>query len=371
MDKGSPDGLYLLFSSCNIGGAERIHAEITAAVANRRPWVVLSHPTVEPSFRVEYLRSAHRLLDLSGAWPHRARRLFAIGWLASMINRHPQPVVFGSLTEFFYRLLPHLGPHVRCVDLTHSFDGYREHWQTPYAPLLDQRVVISRQLEREMQRAYRCLDEAEDLSKRIVVVHNAVPVPPSRPPKPPTLPLQVLFVGRGTNEGGKRIRLIGEIARACRKREMQVRFVLVGPDIEECLSPDLRPFVECRGPTTSREELDAFYRDSHVLLMVSEVEGVPLAILDALAHGTIPVTTDVGAIREWVDADVGVLLGSSTDHDVLDECVRTLAALAADPSWRDRLSSGAHARARSSLSMEQLHERYSKLLEWSPRGADQ
>src|SRR5690606_26642134 len=65
--------------------------------------------------------------------------------IAKVINQQKHPVIFGSNNLFFYDLIPLLNPHVKIIDLTHSFstdkDGY-EHYSLPSAPRIDKRVVL-------------------------------------------------------------------------------------------------------------------------------------------------------------------------------------------------------------------------------------
>ncbi len=362
ISKGSPDGVYLVFFGCNIGGAEWVHKEITFAVRASRPWVVVSHPTIEPSFLDDYRQAAGRMLDLSRFWPRAAQRLLVLGWLARLINKHPAPVVFGSLSPLFYQLLPLLETHVKRIDLTHSFDGYRELWQTPSAHYLDQRIVISRKLQDEMRTLYQQTGIPESLEHRISVVQNAVEVTLEPSPKPEAPPLRVLFVGRGTNDGGKRVNLVGQVARECAARELNIEFVLVGPGVESCLDPHCRPYVHCTGPSADPEVLAGHYRQSHLLILVSVSEGVPIAILQAMAESVIPLSTNVGAIGECIDETCGILIDTEDEAEIVAQCVEAIETLCRDASLREKLSTAAYRRARDSFSIDLFHSAYRKLL---------
>jgi glycosyltransferase involved in cell wall biosynthesis len=71
-----------------------------------------------------------------------------------------------------------------------------------------------------------------------------------------------------------------------------------------------------RDPTT----LARHFEDADAFILLSRWEGVPLALLDAMAHGCIVVATDVGAVGELVVDDVNGFLCPSSDND--DEVAR-------------------------------------------------
>jgi glycosyltransferase involved in cell wall biosynthesis len=75
-----------------------------------------------------------------------------------------------------------------------------------------------------------------------------------------------------------------------------------------------------------------------VLLMTSRYEGVPLAILESLASGTPVVSTDVGGVRECLDANTGVVLPADAPDDAYAKAVM-------EAMKRDRATVWAEARS--------------------------
>jgi glycosyltransferase involved in cell wall biosynthesis len=87
---------------------------------------------------------------------------------------------------------------------------------------------------------------------------------------------------------------------------------------------------------------DALLRDAPIFVMPSLSEGLPMALLEAMAYGMAPVATRVGGIPELVEDGVEGLLVEPGDPAAL---AAALLRLAADPELRGRLAPAARARA--------------------------
>lgn len=78
--------------------------------------------------------------------------------------------------------------------------------------------------------------------------------------------------------------------------------------------------------------------------MSSRSEGLPMALLEAMAYGMAIASTDVGGIGEVVDSDATAILVPAEDAEALADA---LCRLVADPALRNRLAAAARERARS------------------------
>ena len=87
---------------------------------------------------------------------------------------------------------------------------------------------------------------------------------------------------------------------------------------------------------------DELLSTAHVFLLPSRDEGLPMALLEAMAYGLAPVTTSVGSIGEAVtDGVTGIVVQPGAS----DQIAEALAALVADESLRTRLGTAARGRA--------------------------
>ncbi|GAB6082640.1 hypothetical protein JCM30471_15540 [Desulfuromonas carbonis] len=349
-------GLFFFFPFFHIGGAEKVHAEIVGCVAERKPWVCFTKKSLNKALWPAFEQGA-RLWNL---WAY-CRYLYplSVGMTAGFINRHRQPVVFGSNSLFFALLIPYFKPHVRCIDLTHAFGGGAEDFMLPAATRLDKRVVINRKALDDLTAQYRQFGLKQALVERIEIIGNAVQVPRTRPPKTLSGELLVLFVGRDSAE--KRVHLVGQIARRSRDRGLSVRFVLVG-DFRRDADRDWE-CCELHGVVTASEEMASLYAQAHVLLITSSREGFPLTVMEAMASGVVPVSTTVGGVPEHVQPGrTGLLVENREEERVVEDFVEAIAGLVKNRGELARMSESVHRYALDHFAIKAFRSSYRRLL---------
>ena len=168
-------------------------------------------------------------------------------------------------------------------------------------------------------------------------------------------PLRIAYLGR-LEEHAKRVSLVLEsvITALDRHGEMSALFIGDGnarPDLEKRVVDaglvDRISFTGFVHPDDVFEKL----ADCHVLVLLSDSEGKPGAVLDAMATGVIPVCLDIaGGVRELVINDkTGFLV-----KDRQDDFQLAIDRLASDLALRKRLSIGAreHIQNRFSLAVQ-------------------
>lgn len=89
-------------------------------------------------------------------------------------------------------------------------------------------------------------------------------------------------------------------------------------------------------------ERDALLASAEIFALPSYDEGLPMALLEAMGAGLVPLTTPVGGIPEAVTDGADGLLVPPGDVPAL---TAALTRLVTDPALRHRLSDGARARA--------------------------
>lgn len=138
--------------------------------------------------------------------------------------------------------------------------------------------------------------------EQVVVRANSVP-----DPGPPTQPgIGLLFVGRLTAEKGVPLLLA-----AWRRAKPSYSLTVVGdgplrPLVEE-FAADPHSNVVVRGQLTPDEVASLLRGCAAVVLPSTSPEGLPLAILEAFAHGRPVVATAVDGLADAVDPEVGLL----------------------------------------------------------------
>ncbi|MBX3027556.1 glycosyltransferase [bacterium] len=180
---------------------------------------------------------------------------------------------------------------------------------------------------------------------RLTVVYNAIdldrfqPPPAPRPRQPP----RIVMVGRLVQQ--KNPRLFVAAAAALRARRPDVRFRLVGDgplrgEVEAAARA--AGLAEALEMTGERRDVPALLQDADLFWLTSDWEGLPNAVLEAMACGLPVVATDVGGTSELVDAGVEGYVIDAGDRDAL--VARSLEILA-DPVRHGHMRQAARARA--------------------------
>ncbi|ORX00728.1 hypothetical protein AWC29_01920 [Mycobacterium triplex] len=181
---------------------------------------------------------------------------------------------------------------------------------------------------------------------RIRVLYNPVVVPAVAPSSRTGQPIRAVALGRlGENKGSyDLVRAIGMLPSDIRAK---LRLTLAGDgDVEQVRdivrADALDETIDVVG-WVGPEERDRLLAESAIFVLPSYSEGLPMAVLEAMANGVVPVTTAVGAIPEVVTDGVDGVLVRPGD---VAQLARALQSLVVDTELRDRLAAAAYARAR-------------------------
>lgn len=203
---------------------------------------------------------------------------------------------------------------------------------------------------------------------RIDVVHNAVPVPPdaarARRSRERRRPL-VVALARLTPQKG-----IPYLLRAAAQLP-DVDFAIAGdgPDRTSLESQTRRLGIEDRVTFLGFvRDTAALLNEADLVVLPSVLEGLPLAILEAMAAGKAVVATAIGGTDEAVIHGETGLLVRPEDPAQLAEAIRTLVD---DPALARRLGAGGRERVSRDFSAERMVEAVSRvygvLLDQRPR----
>ena len=218
-------------------------------------------------------------------------------------------------------------------------------------------VVLS---EREA-RAWR----GRGVAAALHVVPNGIDCGPflrqNRAAPDPRAPLKLIYVGRLAPRKGLLESI--EALRLVRSRGIAARLVVAGAGPEEArLREHARESGVARdvsfvGPAYG-EQKARLLAQADALLLPSYSEGLPYALLEAMAAGVVPVVTPVGAIPEVVrDGEHGLLV-EPRDANAIAEAI---ARLARDRIAVARMSAACRKRAAAEYSLERLARDFSTL----------
>lgn len=151
-------------------------------------------------------------------------------------------------------------------------------------------------------------------------------------------------------------------ARSLSSADLPVVFALVGEGpLRADLSRQAQDLASVRF-VPRVVDMAAFLREVDVLVLCSDHEATPRAVLEAMACARPVLATDVGALREILTCDTGLLAGVLVPARSPEHLAEAVRALAIDPDRRARLGALARARA-SAFSAEREWSAWSALYE--------
>jgi glycosyltransferase involved in cell wall biosynthesis len=180
----------------------------------------------------------------------------------------------------------------------------------------------------------------------VEVVPNAAPTvaPFERRLPGPGEPVEVAYLGGFANDAKGGDVMVAGLELAL-EREPRLRVTMAGPGEPPPAATELfarGDAVEWAG-WLEPEAKDALLRRAPVFAMPSRSEGLPMALLEAMAYGMAIASTAVGGIPEVLgDGEEGLLVPSEDPAALADALCR----LAADAPLRERLAANALHRAK-------------------------
>ena len=290
------------------GGAESVLLEVAGALGRSRfEILIVAAQSRDGRWTDRWRQAADHVYDLSALVS--TEKLPAAVY-SVIANWKPDTVLIQN-SLIAYAVVPHLRkalPRARLLDLVHSVD---EDWNILTATAavrgdLDLRVAASETARR------RLIESGEPAARTSVARHgiDAGRFAASRPLRDGP-PYRILFAGR--LDAVKRPLLLPEIAGALLRLRpaADFRFVVAGDGPESSVlgkrltRGGAAVLFELRGHV---EDIAPLLADCDLLLLPSRAEGIPLAILEAMAAARPVVASAVGAIPEAVGEDAGILI---------------------------------------------------------------
>lgn len=306
-----------------------------------------------PGMGTELWRGWRRggLIGASRVWRWAAQASATWHWLRQALPREGPLLLYtywrGGATLACVRFASTsraMGRHeVRVVSRVHGYDLYEDRFIPPFQPWLSMYEGVDRILaiSRHGAQALRRQGVPET---RIRLARLGTD--PSRAFGGPSTDGLARVVSCSSVIPLKRVPLIArsvmEFARRQPGRRVQWTHIGDGPElglVRQALA-DAPPNLEAdiRGAMPHAAVLSYFAEQPvDVFLLLSETEGLPVSVQEALAHAIPVVATDVGGVGEAVDSEVGCLLPPHPDPTmVADALDRLLAEAPADHAARRR-----------------------------------
>jgi glycosyltransferase involved in cell wall biosynthesis len=235
-----------------------------------------------------------------------------------------------------------------------SFDEFLETSSAPVR-LLQSVVFRASDVVVALSDSWAELIESHVDPQKVTVLHNAVDIS-EYDPSFSVPPVRISFVSNHVRRKGVE-ELVNAVDQLAEDGLVDITIAGKGPlsHLVENLA-DSREGVEYVG-FVSEERKRKILEESMVYVLPTYAEGVPIAILEAMAGGNAIVSTDVGGIPSVVDDDNGVLVKPGDDDELAD----ALQSLLKEPSRVESMARESRHRVESSHSWEQVSDELTSL----------
>ena len=354
--------VFLFFPSGDIGGSPQVNIDLLTCIQDTKPLVIFSKKPSNNKFRELYNIEGVRVIDLH---PYIDYKLFHFinfffrGVIAAWIDAAKDAVVFGGESLFFYKIVPHVRKSTHCVELCH-LDTWL-HYSIGMIDHIDLRVFSTENLKRKVEAQYRANNLAEHYFQKLFFTDNAIDIPAVFESKSDKL--QVLFMGRGAPQ--KRVHLATAIAAKSVGSNLPAEFHFVG-DVDRVVDPRSFPEAHFYGNVSEQSRIMEFYRKADVLLLTSAFEGLPIVVMQMMAHGKVVLSTAVDAIPDYVKhMENGLLIYSQEESKIVEEGFDHLKTLAEDRTLLKKLGTRSREMAIGKFSRQKFCTTYRRLLKIS------
>jgi glycosyltransferase involved in cell wall biosynthesis len=365
--------LLMLVPWFAMGGADQFNLNLARQLIGRGWSVALaatgqsSHPWLEA-----FARLTPDVFPLSRMMPPAERPAF----IRDLIRSRRPDVVLIANSELGYLLLPDLRqacPEPAFVDFCHMEEAWHGGGYPAYSlrqqGWLDLTIVASRHLKDWMEA------RGADPSRVAVSAINIDPVhwqpsPESRLRQRERLGIAptetvILFAGRICPQ--KQPRVLARVLARLARRKLAFRALVAG-DGEDF--PWLENFVRRHGlagrvsllGAQSNDAVRDLMQAADVFFLPSRMEGIALALYEAMAMGLAVVGADVGGQRELVTPDCGVLARAGSEGAQARAYAQALAGLIGDAAQRRRLGEAARRRVIDRFPLDRMGQAMEELL---------
>jgi glycosyltransferase involved in cell wall biosynthesis len=338
-------------SGLGFGGATTFLCNLAGELSHRRVSVLVVSPEKENPFAAGFKAAGVTTIL------HDQRRMIFEDRIQAMLKvlaEFRPTVVVSCLGATSYEVLRYLPSGIHRMGLVHTDAPMFYDAISPYAGCMDAAVGISSRITRHLG----TMEEFRKVAK-VCLLHgvNIPLMPMSRGTD--DRPLRILYFGRIMNPQ-KRVHLFPIILADLRQSGIPFQWSIVGEgnqrgELERrMMSDDPRQQIIFSG-VVPNARVPALLEQHDIFLLASDAEGLPISLLEAMAHGVVPVVSDLeSGIRDVVDAANGLLVP-------VDDVAGYARAIIHLHGHRDELaakSAAARARVQTDFSVAAMTDRW-------------
>ena len=368
-----PDGkkrIALVTPHLGVGGAEAVLLELAAQIDRERCEVILAAAhSRDRRWRRRWEALTDYIVDVDKlVTAKQTTRLLlsvAFNWRVDVLLVQNTPAAYATLPALKDKL-----PNLRTADILHAVDDDWDFFSATLdvAESLDRRIVISEQGRSR-------LEQMDIPAERVRLIRNGVDLERFDPETVPAGAIRrrlriadtTLLIGYlGRLDKVKGPQLLVSAAYELRRLRPRLDFCLAlagsGPLEDELRAKARRARLDKRFRLLGHiDEPGEFLADIDLLVIPSEGEGVPLALLEALAMQTPVLGLRAGAIEEALPINCGILIDGGFDADM--RLAQTLADLSDDPRRLPELGRNGRERISAQYDLVRAHKQYRELVD--------
>jgi glycosyltransferase involved in cell wall biosynthesis len=348
-----------LYPNADIGGSIQVNIDLANCLKDKNPLIIFSKKSKNNQFKYKYdklnliLFDIHKLIDNKSF--HFMNFIYR-GIIAKWAEQQKIEAVIGGECIYFYKVIPHLSKEIKRIEILHV-----DTWNKYTIGFIDQistRVFSTQKLKDKIENQYLENNIPENYFTKLHFIENALEI--AEYPNNTNNILQVYFIGRGALQ--KRVHLVAEIAKNIHQTNKPIKFNFVG-DVDKIINPEHYPYCNFHGSINDESALEEIYQKSDVLLMTSSYEGLPVVVMQMMAHGKVVVSTDVNSIPDYIIHNQnGLLINATNELDIIKEGVDHILKLYENPDLRKTFGEKSKQIAKEKFSMEVFCKQYNNLV---------
>lgn len=208
---------------------------------------------------------------------------------------------------------------------------------------------------------YESYGFGKKLNKRVLVIELEVELPKLLKPKRHGSIYNFIYVGRWAEE--KRVYLILEAAKLCFEKKIPADFTIIG-DIPTSVKNQYCKYCKFTGEIKSFDVMKEYYKKADFILITSTREGSCLAIMEAMAYGVIPISTNVGNIplyiKNWIN---GILIEDKAESEIAVKILETINKVNKNHPLVKKMSLNAYQYAVKHFFLGSFCQKYNQLIQ--------
>lgn len=271
------------------------------------------------------------------------------------IARWQPRMVISCLAPDSFEILRLAPPGCGRVGMIQSHDPGVYTTVAHYTPWIDCMVGVSAEISRHLA----TLPEFSRCRIEAIPYGICFPKPAERQMLPGDQPLRIVYLGRMVEEQ-KRVSRLVQLVKLLEQRRENCRFTFIGsgPQTAEVKSSLAGSrIVEFIGEVTN-DAAKQLLATQDVFILLSDYEGLPLSLLEAMGQGVVPVVSDLASGIGEVVADT---CGIRVPVGDVPAAAEAIIGLSRDRPRLNAMAGSASAIARQSYSAQRMAARYLQL----------